>query len=263
MIQQPISRPGRRLASTAVMFALALLLLSFVGVSVVSANGPAQDSEIAKFETDFMQMMIDHHNLAREMATICLQKASHDELRNMCQSVIDMQGKEIQDMQTWLSSWYQITKEPMLPPEGQQQLDQLNAASNGEEFERMFMPMLIEHHTMALERATPCVDRAEHGDLKNLCENIISSQQKEIEQLQAWLAEWYNVSANAAQATPGATAEMTMTPEANATVTPSPSAPTTLPQTGSSFETNALPVLIGLLLLGAGVVLFQVRRKTP
>jgi LPXTG-motif cell wall-anchored protein len=250
MIRQYDSKWNKRLLHVTILLAIAFLYVSLLGVSTVSANGPAQDSETAKFETDFMQMMIDHHHMATEMATICLQKAAHDELRTMCQNIIDAQTKEIQEMQSWLSSWYQIDKQPMMMQDGEQMMSQLNAAS-GADFEMMFMQMMIEHHTTAIQEATPCVQRAEHQELKTLCQNIISSQQQEIAEMETWLAQWYNVSADAAQATP----------EASATATPSATSPSTLPQTGGTFEMNVLPIVIGLLLLGAGVVLVQLRRK--
>ncbi|HZQ06831.1 MAG TPA: LPXTG cell wall anchor domain-containing protein [Anaerolineae bacterium] len=115
------------------------------------------------------------------------------------------------------------------------------------------------------------MQRAEHQDLKNLCQNIITSQQQEIQQMQTWLAQWYNIRANAAQATPAAsatteanatttpTANTTTTLEANATATPSTSAPTTLPETGGTFDVSVLPIVIGLILLGAGLFVFRMR----
>lgn len=237
-----------------VLLGLALVVVLiysvFAGITPVLANGPAQDPDTAKFETDFMQKMIDHHHMATEMAKVCLQKATHEELRSMCQNIIDSQTKEIQEMQSWLQSWYQITKEPMMMAEGEQMMNQLNAAS-GDEFDKMFMQMMIEHHTTAIQEATPCVQRAEHQELKDLCQNIITSQQQEIQQMQTWLAQWYNVSASMAQATPAP----------NATTTPAEAASTTLPQTGGTFETNPLILIAGLIFLGIGILLFGIRRN--
>lgn len=270
MIRLHIKQLSKQFTQVGILFAIVLSLAATFGFSTVSANGPAQDPETAKFETDFMQTMIDHHNMASEMAKVCLQKATHDELRTMCQNIIDSQTKEIQEMQSWLASWYQIDHQPMMMQNNQQMMNELNAAS-GADFEMMFLKMMIEHHTTAIQEATPCVQRAEHQELKDLCQNIITSQQKEIDQMQTWLAQWYNVSASAAQATPAAgssatpEANLTATPAANVTTTPevnatgTPNASPTLPQTGGTFETSVLPILIGLLLLGAGLILFRMR----
>lgn len=251
MIRQYVSKWNKRLLQPAMLLAIALLFVSLLGVSTVSASGPAQDPETAKFETDFMQTMIDHHNMATEMATLCLQKATHDELRTMCQSMIDSQTKEIQDMQSWLSVWYQIDHQPMMMQDGEQMMSHLNAAS-GDEFDKMFMEMMIEHHSTAIQEATSCIQRAEHHELKSLCENIVSSQQQEIDQMRLWLAQWYNISATAVQATPAA----------NATATQGENAPSTLPQTGGTFDLNYLAIIGGLLLLGGGFFLARARHKT-
>lgn len=241
------------------IFASTVLYSVFASVVPVFADAPAQDADTAKFETDFMQTMIDHHNMAAEMSKVCLQKATHEELRGMCQNIIDSQTKEIQEMQSWLQSWYQITKEPMMMADGEQMMNPLNAAS-GDEFDKMFMQMMIEHHSKAIEEATTCVQRAEHQELKNLCQNIITSQRQEIQQMQTWLAQWYNLSANASQATPSATAATPSTPVANATAAPTTSPANTLPQTGGAFKTNLIPIVLGLIVLVAGLVLFQAKR---
>lgn len=130
-------------------------------------------------------------------------------------------------------------------------VSQLNAAS-GDEFDKVFMEMMIEPHSTAIQEGTSCIQRAEHDELKNLCENIVSSQQQEIDQLQRWLAQWSNISATAVQTTPAA----------NGTATPGENAPSTLPQTGGTFDLNYLAIIGGLLLLGVGLFLVRSRHET-
>ena len=45
----------------------------------------------------------------------------------------------------------------------------------------------------AVKQATKCTEQAYHDDLVNMCENIIATQQAEIEQMQTWLCEWYDI----------------------------------------------------------------------
>lgn len=255
-----------RFVPLSLLLAFTALYAVFAGGMPVFADAPAQDAATAKFESDFMQTMIDHHTMAEEMSKVCLQKAKHEELRGMCQNIIDSQTKEIQLMQSWLQRWYQITKEPMMMAQDEQMLSHLNAAG-GDEFDTMFMQMMIEHHNTAIQEATPCVERAAHQELGNLCQTIISSQQQEIEQMKTWLAQWYNLTANVTQATPSATVvttttpqATTTTPEANATATPDANA--TLPQTGAGFETNSLLWVAALVLIALGAVLFARRWKS-
>ena len=52
------------------------------------ASAPPPENSAAKFEQDFMMDMIDHHEMAIQMAQICLEKAVHEELRATCENII-------------------------------------------------------------------------------------------------------------------------------------------------------------------------------
>jgi uncharacterized protein (DUF305 family) len=54
------------------------------------------------------------------------------------------------------------------------------------------MHELVLHHTIAIQNAERCVDRAHDGDLITICEEIIKTQKAEIEQLRTWLCKWYD-----------------------------------------------------------------------
>jgi len=168
-----------------VLLALTILV---VAAAPVSASQPAPEKSTAKFEIDFLQDMIDHHAMAVMMAEMCLDEAVHAELRSLCEDMKAEQSQEIQQMQSWLQSWYDLTYTPEMKHTGQ--MRQLHEAS-GAEFEILFMEMMIRHHRAAIREGEKCLDRAHHPELKQLCQNIISSQTAEIEQMQTWLCEWY------------------------------------------------------------------------
>jgi len=154
------------------------------------ASMPAPAESAANFEVRFMTGMIDHHQMAIEMATICLDKAVHPELRTMCEQIIAAQSAEIQEMQTWLQDWYGISYSPAMTPGDQQMLDRL-ASLSGAQFEIAFMEMMIKHHEKAIKEARQCLDKAWHAELRQLCESIIAAQSAEIAQLETWLFQWY------------------------------------------------------------------------
>ena len=154
------------------------------------AGTPAPTQSAANYEVKFMTGMIDHHQMAIEMADICLQNATHEELRSMCQQVITAQSAEIGELQAWVSDWYGITYEPMMKPGDEKMLERL-ASLSGAEFEIMFMEMMIQHHEKAIKEAQQCVDKAWHPELRQLCEEIIVAQSAEIVQLRTWLCQWY------------------------------------------------------------------------
>jgi uncharacterized protein (DUF305 family) len=60
-------------------------------------------------------------------------------------------------------------------------------------YEIRFMTNMIDHHFMAVQMAELCQDRAVHEELLTLCQQIESTQQQEIDQMQAWLEDWYGV----------------------------------------------------------------------
>lgn len=161
--------------------------------SMAAADAPAPSKSIAKYEVRFMENMVDHHNMALEMARICLTNAVHSELQTMCAQVIGAQQEEIATLQSWLSTWYGIAGyQPKMSARDMKQMDQLSALS-GAEFEITFMRQLIRHHQQATVRAAVCTERASHPELVDMCEEIIEMQSAEIVQLRAWLCGWYGL----------------------------------------------------------------------
>lgn len=166
-------------------FVLTLLL-----ATAAFGDAPASDTSTARYEITFLQSMIDHHAMAVETAELCMTRAIHEELRSMCEQIAATQSQEIEMMQSWLQDWYGITYEPQMTKQEMREMEQL-ASLYGAEFEIAFMEMMIRHHMGAIREASKCVDRVEHEELRTLCENIITTQAAEIEQMRTWLCQWY------------------------------------------------------------------------
>ncbi len=58
-------------------------------------------------------------------------------------------------------------------------------------FDQMFISAMIPHHRSAIDMAKVAQQKAEHPEIKKLAGEIISAQQKEIDQMQAWYEQWY------------------------------------------------------------------------
>lgn len=170
---------------------LLALAVAFAGLQPVLASRPAPNPEQAQFEINFMKDMIDHHAAAVRMSQICLRRAVHEQLRTMCQKMINDQTREIERMQNWLINWYDIKYQPHIEGEAQQMIRHLANYHKGTKFEIHFMHMMIMHHSMAIEMAQTCLTDAYHQRLLNLCQKMIETQTAEIQQMQAWLCEWY------------------------------------------------------------------------
>lgn len=60
----------------------------------------------------------------------------------------------------------------------------------GDEYDKAFLSMMIDHHEGALEAARYSADRAAHTEIKQLSNEITSSQQREIEKMKQWQVDW-------------------------------------------------------------------------
>lgn len=91
-----------------------LVLLSLIGSSVALAqDDPTQRTRAERAEIRFLEGMIDHHQMALDMAADCLVKAETEAVRTLCQNVITAQSSEILTMRGWLLAWYHIDYQPM------------------------------------------------------------------------------------------------------------------------------------------------------
>lgn len=69
----------------------------------------------------------------------------------------------------------------------------LMAGLSGARLEATFMTMMIPHHEGAVTIARLAGERAVHPELKQLAEQIIADQSREIGQFNQWLGGWYNL----------------------------------------------------------------------
>ncbi|STX55476.1 Uncharacterized protein conserved in bacteria [Legionella beliardensis] len=59
-----------------------------------------------QYDKRFIDLMIPHHEAAIMMAKDALNNATHPEIKEMAQKIIDAQEKEIQQLKAWRSQWY-------------------------------------------------------------------------------------------------------------------------------------------------------------
>jgi uncharacterized protein (DUF305 family) len=160
--------------------------------SICFAVGPAPTQDQRRFEVRFLTEMIDHHTMAVMMSDLCLERAFHPQLIQLCHQIRETQLEEIATMQTWLEGWYGINHEPEMTTGMRKQMQKL-AALSGAEFEIEFIKMMIRHHWTAVVRAEQCQEKAYHSELIRLCANIETTQLAEIELMGSWLCGCYDI----------------------------------------------------------------------
>lgn len=61
---------------------------------------------------------------------------------------------------------------------------------SGDEFDKAFISSMIAHHEGAVEMARLSAKNAKHEEIKNLSNDIITAQEKEIAEMKQWQMDW-------------------------------------------------------------------------
>jgi uncharacterized protein (DUF305 family) len=61
-----------------------------------------------------------------------------------------------------------------------------------DKFDLRFINAMIPHHEGALVMAQDALSKSKRSEIKQLSQDILSSQQKEIDQMKQWRQGWYN-----------------------------------------------------------------------
>jgi uncharacterized protein (DUF305 family) len=63
----------------------------------------------------------------------------------------------------------------------------------GDAFDRTFLMQMTMHHAMGVMMTQPVAASASHAELQDLGERMVADQTREIEQMRAWLRDWYGL----------------------------------------------------------------------
>lgn len=193
----PTPGGGARRAQRIAACVASAVVTVFVATSAAPAEAEraAPNETISTYEIGFMKGMVAHHHMAVMMSEICVERTAglRPELVELCEQIIETQHHEIMMMQSWLAEWFGMTgfdPHHEMGPEMMQMLEMMRTMTP-EEFERFFLEDMIVHHAAALQPARQCKGKAFHGELKALCGYIAEMQVAEIDQMRAWLCEWF------------------------------------------------------------------------
>jgi uncharacterized protein (DUF305 family) len=150
----------------------------------------------------FAQMMIPHHEQALEMSRLADGRASDGEIKDLARKIERAQEPEIKTMKGWLTAWNKPTTAPSAPGtdhggghggghggDGMMSAADLSRleAMKGEEFDRAFARMMIDHHEGAITMAEDERRDGENADALKTAAAIVKGQSAEVEQLQGIL----------------------------------------------------------------------------
>lgn len=60
----------------------------------------------------------------------------------------------------------------------------------GDDFDKEFTTLMIEHHKGAIDMAELAKTNAKHQEIKSLADDIITAQTREIEMMKEWIKNW-------------------------------------------------------------------------
>jgi uncharacterized protein (DUF305 family) len=148
------------------------------------------------YDRAFIDAMVPHHEAAIEMAREAKDAGlSEPELIKIADDIIATQQAEIDQMLQWRRQWFgSEEREPetaalevlgLSPAEAGMEHSATDLAA-AENVNQAFAGMMIGHHTGAIRMAELAKEKAGHDELKTLAGDIIASQQREIEIIEAY-----------------------------------------------------------------------------
>lgn len=151
----------------------------------------------APYDLHYIDMMIEHHQMAIDMGKMAQNKASHAELKDFVTKMADDQQKDSDQLKKWRDEWYAgKPKSDHMNMSGmsgmkmpQMDMGKLEAAS-GNDFDVMFIDMIVPHHQMAIDMSKEALKKGAHAPLKTFARQTINKQEKEKAQLSKLRAAW-------------------------------------------------------------------------
>jgi uncharacterized protein (DUF305 family) len=155
---------------------------------MVMQNGEYSDER-------FIDAMVPHHQGAIAMARVALKNAEHEKIKELSRNIISSQQAEIEELKTIKKEEFGTSQVPM--EMSQEQMRSMGMMMNPQHlaqskpFDKAFIDAMIPHHQSAIYMAQVAHEESNIPAIKDLAENIMSAQQREIEHMTHWRQQWY------------------------------------------------------------------------
>ena len=184
---------------------LATALLAVLALGACGGGGTEPNDADVAFASD----MIEHHAQAIQMANYSIGRQGIDpRIAELAEEIRVSQTEEIDTLAGYLEDWGEEVPETgfatgdshshdhdttvgghsgmpgMMSAEDMERLE----AAKGDEFSRMWMQMMIEHHEGALTMVDEVQEEGDHTGIRELADGVENVQRTEIKDLERWLA---------------------------------------------------------------------------
>jgi uncharacterized protein (DUF305 family) len=143
----------------------------------------------------FIDAMVPHHQGAIAMGEVALKNAEHEEIIQLSRNIISSQQAEIEELKSIKREEFGTSNMPMeMSPEQMQAMDMMNPQElgNREPFDKAFIDAMIPHHQSAIYMSQVAQEESKIPVIKQLAEDIVDAQKREIEQMKQWRKQWYS-----------------------------------------------------------------------
>jgi uncharacterized protein (DUF305 family) len=157
---------------------------------------PSAEADSTDADVTFAAEMIPHHRSAIEMAQLAESRAADPRVLDLAARIAAAQGPEIEILSGWLEQWgadeetgrdggMDHDSGGMMAGEDMQALEN----ATGAEFDRLFLTLMIAHHTGAVEMAQTEAAEGRNSGALGMAESIRDSQSAEIAEMEQLLTE--------------------------------------------------------------------------
>ena len=169
-----------------------------------SVSVPVPQGDHTQADVTFAQQMVPHHQQAVEMAKLVPSHSTNQKVLELASQIQQAQDPEIQKMTGWLQTWGAPAPTTgmnmpgmnmpgmdhgsmpgMMTSDDMTKLGQVKGAA----FDRLWLQMMIQHHQGAVEMAKTELQQGASNEAKQLAQQIIDTQQKEITTMNQLLGE--------------------------------------------------------------------------
>jgi uncharacterized protein (DUF305 family) len=156
---------------------------------MVMQNGKYSDKR-------FIDAMVPHHQGAIAMARVALDNAEHEQIKELSQNIISTQQAEIEELKSIKREEFGTSQVPMeMSPQQMRGMGMMmnpQHLSQSKPFDKAFINAMIPHHQSAIYMAQLAHEKSKIPEIKDLAENIVNAQKREIEQMKQWRIQWYS-----------------------------------------------------------------------
>ena len=183
--------------STLLALSLALVLGACGSSDSNDSSGPSGAAIGNATDRAFVAEMIPHHQMAIDMAKMAEENASHSEIKTLANDIVAAQQSEITRLKAIDKKLEQagIGKGDLGVPASKSGMNMaMSDLEDAKTFDKTFIDMMVPHHEGAITMAKAELAKGEHAELKQMAEQIISSQQSEVTKMHDWRKQWYGSS---------------------------------------------------------------------